>query len=392
MIATGDDLMARARALTGLEDFGPEPFAESLDRLLAAMGGEARLTPAGIQGIEGRLVKSLADRLRIQAEVTADPSILDIPVDPIIIMGLNRTGTTKLHRVMATEPAFRAMPLWEAFNPLPLPGEARGENHLRIAEATAVVDAFRDALPQAHAAHPIFATEPEEETYCTQMELHWSFWFGYAHVPSYMDWVIHHSALPAYRWLRTTLQVMQRVNGGEGRRWLLKAPFHLGYLDDIFAAFPGARIVYCHRAPLIDPIASITKLVSLGRSASSDAVDCAAMGPELLGYLSTTTKQTLAQRDAYADRIFDVDYRDTYRRSIDLVENIHRWAGLPFGEAQRQGIRDWEAANPQHLHGHFTYTAAECGLDEASVDAAFGPYADWLDDFMRDPAPSKMET
>jgi hypothetical protein len=74
----------------------------------------------------------------------------------------------------------------------------------------ATVDAFMQALPQAHAGHPIFATVAEEETYCTQMELQWTSWFGY----------IHASMAPAYCWFRKTLQYTQWQNGGADRRWL----------------------------------------------------------------------------------------------------------------------------------------------------------------------------
>ena len=46
------------------------------------------------------------------------------------------------------------------------------------------------------------------------------------------------------------LQWQKRQAGQRGDRWVLKAPFHLGFVDVLFALFPDARIVQTHRDPL----------------------------------------------------------------------------------------------------------------------------------------------
>ncbi len=42
---------------------------------------------------------------------------------PIIVAGLPRSGTTHLLNLMAADSRLRALPLWESYEPVPLPGE-----------------------------------------------------------------------------------------------------------------------------------------------------------------------------------------------------------------------------------------------------------------------------
>lgn len=380
-----DALLDLARTSTGLSDFGPEPFHEPLRRLLDAMKNEARFNANGEQNEHLRLLKSLTDRLQIQAAINAHPEILDEPIDrPLIITGLWRTGSTKLQRVIAKDTRWRSLPLWEAMHPVPFPGEAAGQANPRIEATRAMVDAFRSLLPQAYAGHPIVVDEPEEEIgpFSSQMQFQSTAWFGITHVPSYMRWVTQQPMTPAYRWLRKTLQYLQWLHGGERKRWVLKAPFHLGFLDDLYAVFPDAAVVQCHRRPLVDIVASITTLIHYGRSMGSDHTDLKAESQELLGYFSVFLDRHMAQRAADAsDRIIDVDYRDIHHHCATLIENLYAHVGMPYTPEVTDIVERWERNNPQHAHGRFLYDAASCGLEGAAVDRAFGDYARWLEDF-----------
>jgi Sulfotransferase family len=374
-------LKAKAQAEVGLNDFGPEQFEESLKRLLDSLSNEARVNSAGWRLLEDRFIDSLCGRLRIQDAITGHPAILDIPVEPVVIMGMNRTGTTKLHRLMATNPVFRTLPLWEAYFPCPLEGEGPHEHEIRLARTKAIVDAFKNAFPQAHAAHPIFAEVEEEETYSNQMQLQWTSWFGYGHIPSYMNWVIHSDMKPAYRWFKKTLQYMQWQNGGQDKKWLLKAPFHLGFLDDLFNVFPQAKVIHCHRFPLVDPVASITKLITNGHAFYSDDVDVKRIGKSTCGYLAASMKRNFEQRERYLPKIYDVNYLDTFNRSDALLAEIYDWLDEPFGDVEKQLVAQWEEDNPQHRHGKFEYSPEEAGLTEPQVEEEFEPYASWLRQF-----------
>ena len=62
--------------------------------------------------------------IAIQDELKRRPEIREIEVErPIIVAGLPRTGTTHLLNLMAADSRLRSLPLWESYEPLPLPGE-----------------------------------------------------------------------------------------------------------------------------------------------------------------------------------------------------------------------------------------------------------------------------
>ncbi len=61
-----------------------------------------------------------------------------------------------------------------------------------------------------------------------------------------------------YKMFLQLLQYQKTIAGGDHVKkgnekdfsWMLKCPFHLPYLDEIYAAFPGATVVWTHRSPV----------------------------------------------------------------------------------------------------------------------------------------------
>src|SRR5690606_8134331 len=113
-------LMERAQREAGLRAFGDMGFLAPLRVLLQSVGREARLHPVGRWITRRRLVSALKTRLRAEALVREHPEIQERPVaSPIVIAGLQRTGTTMLHRLLAQDPCLRALRSWEALDPVP---------------------------------------------------------------------------------------------------------------------------------------------------------------------------------------------------------------------------------------------------------------------------------
>lgn len=96
------ELLAAAQAETRLDDFGDCGFVEPLDAVLDSILAEGQLRVAGIEGLRMEIVRHLVNRLRLVRDVCAHPEILEEPLeDPIVIVGLPRSGTTKLQRMIA---------------------------------------------------------------------------------------------------------------------------------------------------------------------------------------------------------------------------------------------------------------------------------------------------
>ena len=116
-----DKLIATAKRKTGLSNLGRDFNPEPLDKLLWSMEQEARLSPVGRFISRERLVSLISIRLRAEAFFKKYPEILEQELYPSwIIIGLQRTGTTKLQRLLARDPDHRVIPSWEVINPIPI--------------------------------------------------------------------------------------------------------------------------------------------------------------------------------------------------------------------------------------------------------------------------------
>ena len=94
-----------ASAVVGADDFGDSAFLEGLDRFLASIDAEDRLSAMGRAVTEAQIGLLLRARLRAQAGFVARPDALARTIErPLIITGIVRSGTTALHRLLSIDP------------------------------------------------------------------------------------------------------------------------------------------------------------------------------------------------------------------------------------------------------------------------------------------------
>ena len=254
-------LLSAAREKTGLEDFGDPGFESGLDRLLAALASEARLTPLGTVIAREEIITPLINRLRVVDHHKRYPQISAAPITaPIFIIGMGRSGTTVLHELLALDPQFRVPQTWEVDHPFPPPQSATYESDPRIAQVQKTLDRSDLVLPSFKQIHRIGATLPQECVRFTTGEfLSLIFWTNY-NVPSYSSWLKEEADLrPAYRYHRAYLQLLQWQHPRSP--WVLKSPAHLWSLDALLGEYPDARFIQTHRDPL-KMVASLSSLVT----------------------------------------------------------------------------------------------------------------------------------
>src|SRR5690606_36805982 len=190
----------------GLHDFGDGAFLEPLSRLLDSIHGEARLHPVGRLITKGRIVAALRTRLRAEALIARHPEILSMPIEaPIVIAGLQRTGTTMLHRLLAQDPGLRALASWEALEPVAAL-DARNPDGARVRNARIAEQGLRYMAPEFFAIHPTEALAPEEEVMLLDLSFLSTVPEATLHVPSFARWLEEQDQRPAYEYLRRMLQ------------------------------------------------------------------------------------------------------------------------------------------------------------------------------------------
>ena len=186
-IPSADELVDIARRRTGLDELGDPRFRVALGELVRSINDEATVTVEGAPAATERLLRLLVNRLRFEADVARVPAIRDEPLrPPLIICGLPRVGSTKLHRLLAEGGDFQSLLFWQGFNPAPVPGSPGGDDDPRIAEAVRFLEWRSRLNPAADAAHHMAALEPEEDTYLLEYTLHTYWPTSYFNVPGFL--------------------------------------------------------------------------------------------------------------------------------------------------------------------------------------------------------------
>ena len=72
------------------------------------------LSPLGKFIAHDSLLRRLVARLRVKAELSKKPELTATPLKPpVFVLGLPRTGTTFLHRLLSLDPNVRFPKTWE---------------------------------------------------------------------------------------------------------------------------------------------------------------------------------------------------------------------------------------------------------------------------------------
>ncbi|MGE5209517.1 MAG: sulfotransferase, partial [Alphaproteobacteria bacterium] len=114
------DLVESAKRRCGLENFGEGEFFEALSRLLQSCQDEARLNLVGKIALKVDILETLCARLQMEQDRVDYPGIPRQEIrEPLFIVGLPRSGTSALHRLLGADPKHRSPLMWEVRSPSP---------------------------------------------------------------------------------------------------------------------------------------------------------------------------------------------------------------------------------------------------------------------------------
>jgi hypothetical protein len=372
-------LLASARRVDGLEDFGAEPFLDPLRVLLDSLQA-APLNDLGVMILRGTLLRSLVQRLRTQHWCDAHPEILDEPVRaPIVVVGMMRSGTTLLQRVLASDPRLACAYGWEVGEPAPRPGWEPSADDPRIPDAEAREEQTRTFAAELFAIHPTYVHEAEEEIVFLADAFLSHIPEASCNVPRYRSWLDEQDFAPAYRWLRRMLQLLQwqkRQRGEPVRPFVLKTPAHLGYLDVLLAEFPDAHLVHAHRDP-VDVIPSGASLNTTLWRTHCDDVDPHEVGRQWIERMGWSCDRAMAARDRIPpEQVTDVVFTESVADPIGTAGRVLETVGLGLTDDAVAAMEAWIAQDRKReaLPTH-RYTAEDFGLTSAQIRDRFAAYS-----------------
>lgn len=375
------------------EDSNPSWMIDALSELVSIHNANHDGQDTGRRAAQG-LLHRFSRGFRIRAELYLErkhyPEITHEQIErPVFIVGLNRTGTTFLHRILASDPQFWTLKLYQLIEPS-LPDGTFGHTdqlheELRFSNAEDIflVTDENDGRIKEH-QHLTDLDMPEEEgPLFSACYLDWGL---VALVPGpkcsqYLEssdfgnaYQFHHSVLKnfSYRW---------RQKGSSGR-WLLKYPLHLHQLEDLIKVYPDASFIMTHR-PLTKVVGSFCSVVETLRKPQELTKSKSELGPESLRFLSKMANEAIKFRESHPElehRWIDISFFDLIEDPYGVIEAIFNHLDCSFSQESKSRMDTYMTATKERLRARkkHQYDIADYNLSPEDIDEAFSPYFDFL--------------
>lgn len=373
-----NQLIKSARKACGLQDFGPDFWDEPLDMLLHAINTEADLHPIGRFITKKRLENLLCVRLRAEDYFKKYPEILEQELYPVtVILGLQRTGTTKLQRILSTDPDCRALFSWEALNPAPIKGdEHTGRERIKFAKMSE--KALKYMSPGFFTIHPVEHLSPEEDVLLLDVSFMSTTAEATMHVPSYAAWLEKTDQSAAYAYNAKLMRLLQWQR--PAKRWVLKTPHHLEFPDLIVKHYGDVQFVWTHR-DVQEAIPSFLSMVAYARSLFSDAVDAGEVAEHWVRKISFMLERAMAFRTQgnHESLFVDVLFDDLVQDSGNVMTKVYQHRDAVVGEELKKIFADNERKNPRGKYGKHDYRLADFGVTNETIHQQTSVYQNFYE-------------
>jgi len=373
MTFSADELEAGACAATGLDDFGSSYYREGLERTVDGLNNEAGLNDLGRVIQHATISNALIQRLRVEDTYKQHPEIEDeIVGGPVVVIGLPRTGTTALSQLIANDPQFRSLRMWESQACTPPPESLTQHSDPRIAQAAEGIAMIEGMFPDFKT---MMSSEPEAATECQDlmgMSFRTYHFDGVVRVPSYVEWLLECDMRETYAYHKRVLKLLQWHC--KPNLWHLRTPVHMFALDAFVKEYPDAKFLWSHRDPA-RVLGSVCSLIQHIRSWSSDRQDPEELGAEQLAWWALGMKRAMDFRKQFGDdRFIDVSFADLQSDSVNTVADSYRQLGLTFSDSARTKVQQWADHHKPGHRGVHNYQLADYGLTTEQVNDAFSEY------------------
>ncbi|MFN8531829.1 MAG: sulfotransferase [Anaerolineae bacterium] len=361
-------LKAKAEQQTGLHDWGDSTFVQDTATLIEFVRKNPNANVLLKMTFRDDIMRRLTNYLKLQEAKKRHPDLTDQPVTkPLVILGLPRTGTTLLQRLLAQDPNSHGPALWELQNPVQVDTLVDSQQQLHKTEA--YVKNVRTMSLRLWSIHPTFANQADECYFMLPQSIGENMIYV---AMDYFEWFMKRSAVPDYQLHKQYLQALH-YNKPQ-RKWILKSPVHTPKLDDLFTVYPDAQVVFCHRS-LGHVIASWASFVAISRKYVDKRVDPIRIARDWMRIWEVSIKEAEKARSKHRpEQFFDVRYDDLTLDSIGTVKKLYNYFGMELSVQAENRMKQWlESDRHKERLGH-RYTLDQFGITYSEVEQAFGDY------------------
>lgn len=329
------------------EDSDVADFRLRLSTLCESLEAEAKLNALGVTIAHGQLVRVIRQRLELGALWNDQPHLATGPLaPPIIVVGQMRSGTTRLHRLLAADPQFTSTRFCDSWLPVPRRPDTRPAWSALSLLFARKLDPWLDSI------HPFGVTRPDEELGWLACALNHGTYEAQWRVPAFTAFSESRDPAPVYREFARILSTDAHNHSNSDRPRVLKVPQFAEDLPALLTQFPDARVVLTKRCDQ-QTASSAASLVANQMTIQSDEVD--------MDWIETEMARKIALRQSRMDAaIANFTGPKTIVDFDALGEDWEGVIGQCYGDlgillpasslAAMQGEHDRSAVSAHHAH------------------------------------------
>lgn len=356
-----------------LDDFGDDNWCSKFQEKINELQSSNLHLTGRLYYITFFLI-ALRNRLLVTDRLKRCPAILDEKIDrPIIITGLPRTGTTYLFELLSQDERFHSPVAEEALCPI----EPSDNIVKECIDRKTIIQTLQSIFlnhSQLKAMHYIHYNRPVE---CYSiMEAALNFQVPNVKSDSYEEWLQAIDAENNYKWHKVILSILQFKK--PNKRWILKCPYHMNHLEQVFKKYPDAQVIHTHRNPIDSTISLLHASKKENELYTNDHITNREL-QRLVIPLEGSQRKVIHQRKSGIipeEHISDVYFDDLVQNPISTIENLYESLGIEFSAGFRNNLTTYISENPKNKHGNYSYTASDFDLSNQQILDRFQFYTD----------------
>jgi len=355
-----------------IDHFGDPTISDGLEALLSSIRNLKSIHLIGEITLYTLILRSLKNRLRF-LQLKQNRDLEDLRLNPpVIITGLSRSGTTYLHRLISINKEFYAFPLWELFKPFVKPGFW----DIRRLKTEYEIYIKNILLPELDKKHYTRANNTEECIMLLANSFNSQLFTDIAPLSGYLDWLLNSDRHKTYQEYRDQLKILQTFH--PDKRFLLKAPNHLGNLEELLEYIPDATIIQMHRSPQ----ECCNSLISLRKSLYKmviHKIEPQEIRSQVIRLFDHEIRRNINFHNNDPCRIISVSYNSLVSEPLNVIRNIYKKASLLWSDEIERSSNDFITENPKDRRGVHVYENVQ---PDRAYPSSFENYRSFFKNYM----------
>jgi hypothetical protein len=327
-------------------------FRERLDMLCRSLRDEARLNSLGHTMAYGQLTAAIRKRHAMGRLWRERPDLAETPIAaPILVVGQMRAGTTRIHRMLAADPAHAGTLFCNSHDPVPRRPD------LRPLKSTLGLAIARRINPWLDMLHPFGATRVDEEIGWLAGALDACAYEAQYRIPAFTAFSEARDPGPVYREFARILRTDAAFMDNAAYPRVLKCPQFAEDLPALVTVFPDARVVATERSR--DAVlASTVSMVASQMAFQTDHADLGAIEAEWRRKLALREERMARALSDFAGPVAHASYDALGADWKAVIAEIYQALGLDLTPPALAAIAAEVARSATSPHaGHAVHLA-----------------------------------